>query len=822
MDEISIREERHRNALVAPLSIYAVFHPRSDRARKLFDSLHNWFRLKHGQSVGEEVEAGLPIWLRVEHSESETGRNRLMPPIDWDEARLNVLILLIDDHLVVDPMWRKTLSDLQEEVASHGEPTSEFEPTIILPVAVDDSAWRLEFVFAKRTALPAGSPDEDVASRCRKLRRSATELITRALRQRVMASTVTDPPEESSMAPRIAGARRNGQLERPNRDADRLEVFLSHAKRDGVPLALAIREGLAGLSQLHPWFDAHELPWGQQWRLPIQAAAERGTAALIAVLTDAYPSRPWCRHEASLARMPRRRDRDDFTISTWFVQPAVVVARGGGGWSRPIPQLAQVPHMSFDAPAHESAGGDRALATRTENVVDRLLLEILLGTFYRGYADAIEKILPKPDDGTFLVLLTWVPDAWSLTQLWIALRTLTEDWLTDSPGFEGSLRWVIAYPGHGLRTLERIELEELFSGLLQGAPRKSEGYFVPHERLSSLDFDELERGTAASQRLPGLRVALSASGRDADVQSAGIGRLHIDDLTVRVTRRLIEEGSTVCYGGTLSQPEDQSNVTRSLIDVARGWTSSRADLEATKTLHDHDWQALDHPPLINYVHAYNLHPPSLELRASLAGVCGFEMLPEPQKQVDGMATRRARALTAMREKVSRDCAARVALGGGLSKWSGLLPGIAEEVATTIKAGRIPIVLGAFGGCAGLLGRYLLDKKAEWPERLTFEWAVQNNPNFTALVSRSDASAKRRFTNLEKTIRSFRDRLHSSRGQDETQRVRRWLLELLTLARPAEVIDRVLRVLEVISARQSANSELSTPTLDELLPRSLFG
>jgi hypothetical protein len=39
----------------------------------------------------------------------------------------------------------------------------------------------------------------------------------------------------------------------------RLEVFISHAKADGLKIAKALRDGFASVSQLEPWFDANGL-----------------------------------------------------------------------------------------------------------------------------------------------------------------------------------------------------------------------------------------------------------------------------------------------------------------------------------------------------------------------------------------------------------------------------------------------------------------------------------------------------------------------------------------------------------------------------------
>ena len=71
-----------------------------------------------------------------------------------------------------------------------------------------------------------------------------------------------------------------------------LDVFLSHAKRDGTRIAECIRDSVRSFGQLVPWYDANDLPFGADWDLPMQQAVTDGTAAMVATVTDAYPTRP--------------------------------------------------------------------------------------------------------------------------------------------------------------------------------------------------------------------------------------------------------------------------------------------------------------------------------------------------------------------------------------------------------------------------------------------------------------------------------------------------------------------------------------------------
>ena len=59
--------------------------------------------------------------------------------------------------------------------------------------------------------------------------------------------------------------------------------------------------------------------------------------------------------------------------------------------------------------------------------------------------------------------------------------------------------------------------------------------------------------------------------------------------------------------------------------------------------------------------------------------------------------------------------ARIVLGGKVSGWSGILPGVAEEVLCMLEAGKPVYVLGCFGGAAQRIGQALLGN--EYPPEL---------------------------------------------------------------------------------------------------------
>ncbi len=81
----------------------------------------------------------------------------------------------------------------------------------------------------------------------------------------------------------------------PGYKAGYLRLFISHAKIDGLPLALALKHQIKALGWLEDFYDVDDLPGGCDW----QAELERGVGSSLIVMlrTEVYDSRPWCQQE---------------------------------------------------------------------------------------------------------------------------------------------------------------------------------------------------------------------------------------------------------------------------------------------------------------------------------------------------------------------------------------------------------------------------------------------------------------------------------------------------------------------------------------------
>lgn len=81
-----------------------------------------------------------------------------------------------------------------------------------------------------------------------------------------------------------------------------MQIFLSHSKHDnnGVQIAKAIRTHLHNGHGLASFFDVHDIPAGLRFQVVLLQQVR--VSAMVAIHTDSYSSREWCRREVIEAK----------------------------------------------------------------------------------------------------------------------------------------------------------------------------------------------------------------------------------------------------------------------------------------------------------------------------------------------------------------------------------------------------------------------------------------------------------------------------------------------------------------------------------------
>ena len=147
---------------------------------------------------------------------------------------------------------------------------------------------------------------------------------------------------------------------------ENVQVFLSHSKHDhdgdGERIARDIRDWLHQSSGLSSFFDVLDIPAGTQFQEVLELHVKR--SALLAVHTDSYSSREWCRREIIQAKR--------------YNVPMIVVNCVRDVDERGFPYMGNVPYVRLD-PGKE----DPNKTSRIERVIGCLLDEVFKDFLWR-------------------------------------------------------------------------------------------------------------------------------------------------------------------------------------------------------------------------------------------------------------------------------------------------------------------------------------------------------------------------------------------------------------------------------------------------------
>lgn len=316
-----VREARMAQTTKPLLAVYVAWHPDFATGAALAETLRGHFRRDLFGSVAGGT--GLSVLFR-----SETFSDEAQPlPIDADSAHATAIIVLADKTMANDPAWRGYVAELSEAAATHGLAYRLF------PIAFDDAA--LDMVTDNAIRILGWNSDEQAAPAGRLISELSLEL-SRMLRHYL---THLQHPADA--------------MEELDRYLQPVRVFLSHSKHDGVGLRIAksFRQFVHEGRGLATFFDVNDIPSGVSFETVLEHQVRQ--SAVVAIHTDSYSSREWCRREIIEAKK--------------FNVPLVVANCIGDRDERGFPYMGNVPIVRMSPNRID----------RLDSVVARLLDEVL-------------------------------------------------------------------------------------------------------------------------------------------------------------------------------------------------------------------------------------------------------------------------------------------------------------------------------------------------------------------------------------------------------------------------------------------------------------
>ena len=344
------------------LVLYIVWHPSSAEGPTIADFLREHFRRK----LYENVAGGTGLSVIYRFAAGPGTASPLL--IDFDEAETTAVVVLADRALAADLTWTGYLRDLVDRTEAAGLRTRvfpvEIESEVLGSLGLDEQA----LCWARWT----GSSDD----RRRRLTAELSYEFCRMLRHYL--EHLKRPVEEEAAL--------EGYLKK-------VQIFLSHSKHDndGQRIAYAIRDRLHGGHGLSSFFDVHDIPSGLRFHKVLLHQVR--VSAVVAIHTDSYSSREWCRREVIEAKR-------------WNV-PLVVANSISDVDERGFPYMGNVPVVRLEP----------SQPVRVDVVIGRLLDEVLKDFLWRcrvelvrSMADRTVVFVPRPPELVSLANLPPVDD----------------------------------------------------------------------------------------------------------------------------------------------------------------------------------------------------------------------------------------------------------------------------------------------------------------------------------------------------------------------------------------------------------------------------
>ena len=444
------------------ISVHIAWHPRdvppvSDDVPvalpvQLFRLLHSDPTLLAGE------RCGIPTYLHAGLERSD-GTAELPPPVALDREGHSVVVLLVGNALLDEQEWIDWVRAMRQAVEA--EPTALLVPIALTERALGQSKMlgglAVERVFAQQSMV-----ERDRAVRIAVLRTIVHTLL----------------------------------------GGTRVKVLVSHAKLDGARVAHALASYLDEVKG-DAWVDVEQIESGKNFANVLERAMAEASA-FVAVVSDAYATREWCRWEAQLAKQSGLS--------------MVVLDMVTEGQRRSLPALGSVPVVRYNAP---SENADEPSVSRAALVAcARVMESVLTVRMIDSYFGERVRALAAHFGGT--------PNNWTFFGAAPDLLTV----LSRQPELEISLLGV--YPDPPLPAFE--------SAVLSKVANKAR-LETPLSLIPELAMSPRAPGQKRSRRL---RVAISISEAPAEeLRQRSMGAEHVNALFMNMCGFLLAAGHKI-------------------------------------------------------------------------------------------------------------------------------------------------------------------------------------------------------------------------------------------------------------------------------------
>ena len=272
-----------------PLSVYLLI----DKNNRLASEIFNRFYTLLCRDVEKPLSDGLdiPVYLI---SNDENGE---IKSIDFEQSEKNAIFFFADMAVYLgDTKWRDYILKLKKQIEGGA-------PAVLYNVKQFEYATDLSFIKKDQMIIP---PNDDIIAGWYEVSSHIYDCLIRYMKDMTQ---------------------------------DKLKLFISHAKRDGLVVAENLRNSLRSKTKLDSFFDKNDIIEGIDFQKQIK---ENVKSSLLMVLdSDAYGTRQWCQKEILCAKK--------------YGVPIVVVDMHSDVITRTFPYMGNVPSVRLNDDNLDSA-----------------------------------------------------------------------------------------------------------------------------------------------------------------------------------------------------------------------------------------------------------------------------------------------------------------------------------------------------------------------------------------------------------------------------------------------------------------------------------
>lgn len=264
-----------------PLNIYVLYDIASEDAEKLYEHIYTQLCRDASRPLSDGLD--IPVYLRTNIKNDE------ITAINYNACETSIVIILIDIYMYGDKVWQgyvKSIYDKSQEQDSK---------IFVLPVALCDYA--VDFAGMKKLNVIKYN-DNNIFKHIDDFDIRLYDAILSFLK---------------------------------NKPGKRLQIFISHAKKDGAEKAEELRSYITKNTKLNFFFDVNSIADGFDFETAIQENTKN--SLLVALNSDAYSGRDWCQREITIAK-------EHFC-------PIVLVDLIGKFLDRSFPYLGNIPWVAY-------------------------------------------------------------------------------------------------------------------------------------------------------------------------------------------------------------------------------------------------------------------------------------------------------------------------------------------------------------------------------------------------------------------------------------------------------------------------------------------